>query len=51
MNAMYIAFVKHNIMPSVYFTASPSEKKIIKVFLAQEYEEEKRAADDMKRKR
>lgn len=48
---MYLAFVKHNIPPSVYFTSSPSEKLIIRTFLLQEYEEEKKAADDIKRKR
>lgn len=46
---MYLAFVKHNIPPSVYFCASPSEKLIIKAFLSQEYEEEKKAIDDAKK--
>lgn len=47
---MYIAFCEHGIMPSAYFMASPSEKAIIRVFLKQEYDEKKKAAEDMKRR-
>lgn len=47
---MYIAFVKHGVLPSAYFTASPSEKLIIRAFLSQEHEEEKKQAEEIKRR-
>jgi hypothetical protein len=47
---MYLAFTQHNMMPSAYFLATPSEKMLIRAFLRQEYEEKIKEAEEIERR-
>lgn len=49
MNTMYIAYVKHNIMPSDFLRQPPSVRRLISVFNAKEYEDEQEALKKAKR--
>lgn len=49
MNAMYIAYVKHNIPPSDFLLMPPSIKRLISVFQMKEYEDEQEALKKAKR--
>lgn len=49
-NGMYAAFVRHNIMPSDYYKASPTERAIIATFIQVEIEAEQEAIKKAKKK-